>query len=84
MSQEFLDQQLLARSNEIYATARGTAQKNMDMTMFRSMELAVPDSLAEQKRIVELLDVTNKPALTLTTYSLAHCVTRLKAILTGP
>jgi type I restriction enzyme, S subunit len=56
MTQEFLDQQLLARSNEIYATARGTAQKNMDMTMFRNMELAIPDSLAEQKRIVALLD----------------------------
>ena len=56
MSQDFLDQQLLARSNEIYATARGTAQKNMDMTMFRNMELAIPDSLAEQKRIVALLD----------------------------
>jgi type I restriction enzyme S subunit len=56
MSQDFLDQQLLARSNEIYATARGTAQKNMDMTMFRSMELAYPDSLKEQKRIIEKLD----------------------------
>jgi type I restriction enzyme S subunit len=56
MSQEFLDQQLLARSNEIYATARGTAQKNMDMSMFRSMELTYPDSLEEQKRIVAQLD----------------------------
>ena len=56
MSQDFLDQLLLARSNEIYATARGTAQKNMDMTMFRGMEITFPDSLKEQKRIVELLD----------------------------
>lgn len=56
LSQEFLDQQLLARSNEIYATARGTAQKNMDMNMFRAMELSYPDSLEEQKRIVALLD----------------------------
>jgi type I restriction enzyme S subunit len=55
MSQDFLDQQLLARSDEIYATARGTAQKNMDMTMFRSMELAYPDSLDEQKNIVARL-----------------------------
>ena len=57
LSQEFLDQQLLARSREIYATARGTAQKNMDMTMFRSMELSYPDSLAEQNRIVARLDL---------------------------
>ncbi|NDC49378.1 MAG: restriction endonuclease subunit S [Micrococcales bacterium] len=56
LSQEFLDQQLLARSKEIYATARGTAQKNMDMDMFRAMELSYPDSLEEQKRIVALLD----------------------------
>jgi type I restriction enzyme S subunit len=56
MSQEFLDQQLLAKSSEIYSTARGAAQKNMDMTMFRSMELSFPDSLSEQKRIVALLD----------------------------
>lgn len=56
LSQEFLDQQLLARSKEIYATARGTAQKNMDMDMFRAMELSYPDSMEEQKRIVALLD----------------------------
>ena len=66
LSQEFLDQQLLARSNEIYATARGTAQKNMDMTMFRSMELAIPDSLAEQKRIVALLDAATARVTELT------------------
>ena len=56
MTQEFLDQQLIARSTEIYATARGTAQKNMDMTMFRNMQLAYPESLEEQKRIVARLD----------------------------
>ena len=66
MSQDFLDQQLLARSNEIYMTARGTAQKNMDMTMFRSMELAYPDSLKEQKRIVELLDTATARVTELT------------------
>ena len=66
MSQEFLDQQLLARSNEIYATARGTAQKNMDMTMFRNMELAIPDSLEEQKRIVALLDAATARVTELT------------------
>jgi type I restriction enzyme S subunit len=66
MSQEFLDHQLLARSNEIYATARGTAQKNMDMTMFRSMKLAIPDSLEEQKRIVGLLDAATARVTELT------------------
>jgi type I restriction enzyme S subunit len=67
MSQEFLDQQLLTRSNEIYATARGTAQKNMDMTMFRAMELSYPDSLKEQKRIVALLDAATARVTELTT-----------------
>jgi type I restriction enzyme S subunit len=66
MSQEFLDQQLLTRSNEIYATARGTAQKNMDMTMFRAMELSYPDSLKEQKRIVALLDAATARVTELT------------------
>jgi len=66
MSQEFLDQQLLTRSNEIYATARGTAQKNMDMTMFRAMELSYPDSLKEQKRIVALLDAATERVSELT------------------
>ena len=66
MSQDFLDQQLLARSYEIYATARGTAQKNMDMTMFRSMELVYPDSLKEQKRIVALLDAATENVTELT------------------
>ena len=59
ISQDFLDRQLLARSDEIYATARGTAQKNMDMTMFRSMEFSYPDSLEEQERIVALLDAAS-------------------------
>jgi type I restriction enzyme S subunit len=66
MSQEFLDQQLLTRSNEIYATARGTAQKNMDMTMFRAMELSYPDSLREQKRIVAMLDAATARVTELT------------------
>ena len=56
MLQGFLDQQLLARSNEIYATAKGTAQKNMDMTMFREMKIAFPDSLKEQKQIIKTLE----------------------------
>ena len=67
MLQEFLDQQLLAKSSEIYLTARGTAQKNMDMTMFRGMELTFPDSLEEQKRIVALLDDTATHITELTT-----------------
>jgi restriction endonuclease S subunit len=59
LSQTFLDRQLLTRSNEIYLTARGTAQKNMDMSTFGTMELTYPDSLDEQTRIVALLDDAN-------------------------
>ena len=66
VSQEFLDQQLLAKSSEIYSTARGTAQKNMDMTLFRSMELSFPVSLDEQKRIVALLDAATTRVTELT------------------
>jgi type I restriction enzyme S subunit len=66
ISQDFVDQQLLAKSSEIYSTARGTAQKNMDMMMFRNMELAYPDSLEEQKRIVALLDAATARVTELT------------------
>ena len=56
MHQRFLDYQMLALSDDIYALGKGTAQKNLDVPVFRTLQLFVPESLAEQQRIVGLLD----------------------------
>ena len=56
MHQRFLDYQMLALNDDIYALGKGTAQKNLDVPVFRTMPLFVPESLPEQQRIVGLLD----------------------------
>ncbi len=56
MLQRFLDYQMLALNDDIYALGKGTAQKNLDVPVFRTMPLFVPNELAEQQRIVGLLD----------------------------
>lgn len=56
LDQRFLDYHLLALNDEIYALGKGTAQKNLDVPLFRSLGLFVPESLPEQQRIVALLD----------------------------
>ena len=54
-SQGYIDLLLHAKAPEIYALGGGTAQKNLDTKSFRSLEIPLPP-LAEQKRIVALLD----------------------------
>ena len=54
--QEFLDYQLILLNDHIYSLARGSAQKNLDMPAFRKVGISYPESLAEQKRIVGILD----------------------------
>ena len=56
MLQRFLDYQMLALNDDIYALGKGTAQKNLDVPVFRTLPLFVPESLDEQQRIVGLLD----------------------------
>jgi len=56
--QEFLNLQLLYLNDHIYSLARGTAQKNLDVPAFRSIEIHFPKSLFEQQRIVDILDET--------------------------
>jgi type I restriction enzyme S subunit len=56
MTQRFLDYQMLALNDRIYALGKGTAQKNLDVSAFRTLPLYVPKSLPEQQRIVALLD----------------------------
>ncbi len=54
--QRFLDYQMLARNDDIYALGKGTAQKNLDVPVFRTLKIYVPNKLAEQQRIVDVLD----------------------------
>ncbi|OYX61841.1 MAG: hypothetical protein B7Y89_11855 [Novosphingobium sp. 32-60-15] len=54
--QKFLDYQLLANQSAIYSLSRGTAQKNLDVDAFRMIQINIPDTLDEQRRIVAVLD----------------------------
>ena len=56
MLQRFLDYHMLAINDDIYALGKGTAQKNLDVPVFRSLSLFVPNNISEQQRIVGLLD----------------------------
>ena len=55
LAQAFLDQVLLAKSQDIYALGRGTAQRNLDVPAFRLLAVPLPP-LDEQKRIAAKLD----------------------------
>ncbi|CAB5496210.1 restriction endonuclease subunit S [Bathymodiolus thermophilus thioautotrophic gill symbiont] len=55
-NQEFLNLQFLHLNDYIYSLARGTAQKNLNVPVFRKLEIYYPKSLKEQKRIVTILD----------------------------
>lgn len=54
--QKFLDYQLISLNDHIYSLARGSAQKNLDMSAFRKIEISYPEFLTEQQRIVKILD----------------------------
>jgi type I restriction enzyme, S subunit len=54
--QEFIDYLLISLNDHIYSLARGSAQKNLDLSAFRKVEISYPESISEQKRIVKILD----------------------------
>jgi len=56
LHQRFLDYQMLSLNNAIYTLGKGTAQKNLDVSAFRSLPIYVPNELVEQRRIVGILD----------------------------
>lgn len=56
LRQDFLDYYILSLNDQIYQSARGTAQKNLDVPAFRKMKITYPASLDEQREIVEKLD----------------------------
>jgi type I restriction enzyme S subunit len=56
LRQDFLDYYALSLNDQIYACARGTAQKNLDVPAFRQMKIIYPESLDQQQEIVKKLD----------------------------
>lgn len=56
LRQDYLDYYVLSINDQIYESARGTAQKNLDVPAFRQMRITYPVSLEKQSEIVERLD----------------------------
>ena len=56
IDEQFLNYQILSLNDTIYSLARGTAQKNLNVDEFKNLTLSFPDSIQEQKEIVEILD----------------------------
>ena len=52
---QFLNTWAFSVNDEIYALGKGTAQKNLDVTAFRSLNVPLPPA-PEQRRIVAILD----------------------------
>lgn len=52
----FLDYFLYASQDRIYSLGRGSAQRNLDVKAFRGISISYPNRLAEQERIVAILD----------------------------
>lgn len=56
LRQDYLDYFILSINDQIYDSARGTAQKNLDVPAFRRMKVVYPDSSDRQRAIVNKLD----------------------------
>lgn len=56
LRKDYLDYYVLGLNDQIYESARGTAQKNLDVPAFRRMKIVYPPSLEKQREIVEKLD----------------------------
>lgn len=55
LAQEYLDYLLLTLNDTIYSLSRGTAQRNLNVSKFRNLEIKYPDSVALQLHIANLL-----------------------------
>jgi type I restriction enzyme S subunit len=56
LRQNYLDYFILSINDQIYESARGTAQKNLDVPAFKKMKVVYPISLEKQSEVVEKLD----------------------------
>lgn len=55
LTQEYLDYLLLTLNDTIYSLSRGTAQRNLNVSKFRNLEIKYPDSIELQLHIANLL-----------------------------
>lgn len=53
--QAFLDKWTIATNDDIFALGKGAAQKNLDVSKFRCLQIPLP-SISEQQHIVSILD----------------------------
>jgi len=56
IEQDFLNLQLHFLNDYIYSLGKGSAQRNLDVPAFRNIKIKYPKSLAEQQRIVAILN----------------------------
>ncbi len=59
LNQEFLNWQLLFLNDLIYSLGKGVAQKNLNVTLFKKMNIIIPPTLGEQEEIVKVLDTAS-------------------------
>ncbi len=52
----FLNYKILSLNEKIYSIGRGTAQRNLNSEAFKNLDFSYPNTLKEQKQIVEILD----------------------------
>lgn len=57
IDQNFLDYYCLAMNDLFYSISRGTAQKNLDVPIFRKIKINIPRDIKLQQNIVKKLDV---------------------------
>ncbi len=55
LAQEYLDYLLLTLNDTIYSLSRGTAQRNLNVSKFRNLEIKYPDSIELQLHIASVL-----------------------------
>ena len=56
LNQNFLNWQLFFLNDLIYSLGKGVAQKNLNVFLFKNLDIIVPKSLNEQQEIVDVLD----------------------------
>jgi type I restriction enzyme S subunit len=56
LAQDFLDHLTFYLNDIIYALGKGQAQRNLSVPAFKMLQISFPKSLAEQRRIVAILD----------------------------
>ena len=60
LNQKFLNWQLFFLNDLIYSLGKGVAQKNLNVSLFKNLDIIVPKSLNEQQEIVDVLDAASE------------------------